>query len=108
MRPYIGRRAQATDWPMVGGRTKLFLSYLGANVRRLRLKRGMTQADLAIAARIDDRFLQKVERGVVNLRFQSLVKLADALDVLPAVLLRGAKPVERKVGRPRKLRRRVG
>jgi transcriptional regulator with XRE-family HTH domain len=86
---------------MLGGRTKLFMGYLGANVRRLRLKRGMTQADLALAAKVDDRFLQKVERSVVNLRLQSLVKLADALDVSPAVLLRGAKPVERRVGRPR-------
>ena len=89
---------------MLGGRTRLVLGYLGANVRRLRIKRGMTQADLAHAADVDDRFLQKVERSVVNLRLQSLVKLADGLGVAPSVLLRVAMPLKRSVGRPRKRR----
>ena len=62
----------------------------------------MTQERLAELADIDVRYVQRIERGVVNLRFKSFVKLATALDVSPAALLRPASLKPAKVGRPRR------
>jgi transcriptional regulator with XRE-family HTH domain len=82
--------------------TSTLLAYLGANVRRLRARRALTQEALAELADIDVRYVQRIERGAVNLRFRSFAKLATALEVPPAALLRPAalKPI--KVGRPRR------
>jgi len=87
-------------------RVALFLGYLGANVRRLRIARGMTQEELSEAAEIAPRFLQQVERGQTNVGAAVIVSLADALGVLPGALFRKTKaPPEPKRGRPRKARR---
>ncbi|WP_437665622.1 helix-turn-helix domain-containing protein [Sorangium sp. So ce1182] len=77
------------------------MGYVGANVRRLRLKRTMTQEALADAAGLHVNFIQRVEAGKVNLTLVSLVTLADALGVSPGNLLRPASLLEVKRGRPR-------
>jgi transcriptional regulator with XRE-family HTH domain len=79
------------------------LDHIGANVHRLRVRRGMSQEALAEAADISARFLQRVERGKTNLGVVVLVRLAAALDVPPGVLLRRAALPEVKHGRPRKV-----
>jgi transcriptional regulator with XRE-family HTH domain len=78
------------------------LESIAANVRRLRLERGLTQERLAELAEVELRFLQRVERGVYNFGVAALVDLADALDVQPGLLLEAARlpPVTR--GRPRR------
>jgi transcriptional regulator with XRE-family HTH domain len=87
---------------MFDARVAEVLGYIGANVRRLRLKRGMTQEQVAEGAELDLRFLQRVEAGKTNLGVAVLVKLADVLGVAPGVLLRPAELPEVKRGRPRK------
>lgn len=87
---------------MGSGVTDQYLAYLGANVRRLRLKQGMTQPELAESIDMDLRFLQRIESGAVNLRFHSFIRLAERLGVAPAVLLRKVKVHEKVRGRPRK------
>jgi transcriptional regulator with XRE-family HTH domain len=87
---------------MVGPRVKTFLGYIGANVYRLRVRRDRTQEQLAELVGMEVRFLRRVERGTVNLRFDTIVRLADALGVEPGVLLRRVKLVTPKTGRPRK------
>ena len=87
---------------MVGSRVTTYLRYIGANVRRWRVRRGLTQELLSEASELDTRFLRRVERGTVNLRFDTIVRLADALGVQPGALLRQVKLVEPKAGRPRK------
>jgi transcriptional regulator with XRE-family HTH domain len=87
---------------MVGPRVRTFLGYIGASVYRLRVRRGLTQEQFAELAGLDVRFVRRVERGTLNLRFDTIVRLADALGVEPGVLLRRAKPVTPKTGRPRK------
>lgn len=82
--------------------TDILLGYLGANVRRWRLRRHLTQDALAERAEIDVRYVQRVERGIVNLRFASFVKLATALEVPPGQLLRRAPLQAPRVGRPPK------
>jgi transcriptional regulator with XRE-family HTH domain len=78
------------------------LGFIGANVRRLRLKRGLTQEQLAEAADIDLRFVQRVEHGETNLGVAVLIKLADVLGVQPGVLFKPAELPEVKRGRPKK------
>ncbi|WP_338046355.1 helix-turn-helix transcriptional regulator [Polyangium spumosum] len=78
------------------------LGYIGANVRRLRLSRGLTQEQLAEAAELDLRFLQRVERGQTNVGVAVIVALAGALGVPPGRLFRKATLPEAKPGRPRK------
>lgn len=82
--------------------TEILLGYLGANVRRWRLRRHLTQEDLAERAEVDLRWVQRVERAAVNLRFRSFARIASALGVKPAQLLRQAEKEPVRVGRPKK------
>ena len=91
---------------MVGPRVKTFLAFIGTNVYRLRVRRDLTQEQFAELVSLDARFLRRVERGTVNLRFDTIVRLADALGVEPGVLLRRVKLVAPKTGRPRRKRAR--
>ncbi|WP_437653191.1 helix-turn-helix domain-containing protein [Sorangium sp. So ce1182] len=70
--------------------------------RRLRQQRGITQEQLAEAAEIELRTMQSIEGGRQSVSLGTLVRLANALDVSPKVLLRGAELTEIKRGRPRK------
>jgi len=92
---------------MVGARAQMYLRFIGANVQRWRVRRDLTQEKLAEVVGLDARFLRRVERGTVNLRFDTIVRLADALGVEPGVLLRRVKLVEPKPGRPRSRRTRT-
>lgn len=77
------------------------LSFVAANVRRLRASR-FTQQQLEALTGIDVQYIRKIERGSVNLKVDTLRRLANALGVAPGVLLRKAKLPRRKPGRPRK------
>src|SRR4051794_18479792 len=91
---------------MPPARRTLIPAYVGANVKAWRLRRELTQEALAEAAEIDIRFVQKIERGTVDVGVTVLVALADALLVQPGVLLRAAAPgPEPKRGRPSKTTR---
>jgi transcriptional regulator with XRE-family HTH domain len=83
-------------------RASTVLGYIGANVQRLRVKRGMTQSALADAAEISTGFLQSVEKGQTNVGVVVLVRLADVLGVRLTSLFRKAVLPEAKRGRPRK------
>lgn len=75
-------------------------AYIGANVRRLRRRLGLTQAALAEAAEIDGRHLQRIERGKVDLHVSHLERLAAVLHVSPAALLAPADLEPSRPGRP--------
>ncbi len=89
---------------MLRSRVRLYLSFVGENVRRGRRRRDLTQEQLAEAASLDVRFIRRVERGSVNLRFDTVIRVAEALDVEPGALLRKVKVTAAKPGRPRKKR----
>lgn len=76
------------------------LESIGANVRRLRVRAGLTQERLAERVDLDLTFLQRIERGKTNLGVAVLLRLATALDVKPAALLRSAKLPKARRGRP--------
>jgi len=84
--------------------TQALLESIGANVRRRRERVGITQEDLAESAQLDRRYLQRVERGTINLTIDTLAALADALGATPASLLKTAKLPPVKAGRPSKKR----
>lgn len=61
---------------------------LGENVRRLRTTRGLSQEELAFAADMKRSYLSDLERGTRNPSVRALGRLAAALAVEPAELLR--------------------
>jgi transcriptional regulator with XRE-family HTH domain len=75
---------------------------IGANVRRLRLKNGLTQEKLAELLDLTLVYVQMIERGAASPSLAVLVKFARALGVNPGALFKPAKRPEVKRGRPRK------
>ena len=65
-----------------------FLKVIGANVRRLRLERGLTQMELAFACNDKDYSqINRIELGKVNFSVSYISLLAKVLDVTPRELL---------------------
>ncbi|GAW40651.1 HTH-type transcriptional regulator SinR [Brevundimonas sp. SH203] len=60
---------------------------VGRNIRRLRKAKGLTQEQLAHDSSVAMRYVAGVERAEENPSLKFLVKIADALEVQPAVLL---------------------
>ncbi len=54
---------------------------VGANVRRLRLARGLTQEEVAFGAKIDLTYLGGIERGVRNPSLVVMGRVARTLTV---------------------------
>lgn len=61
---------------------------VGANIRRLRKAKGLTQEQLAHESEIAMRYIAGVERGEENPSLRYLVKIAEALEAEPADLWR--------------------
>jgi transcriptional regulator with XRE-family HTH domain len=59
-----------------------------ANLRRLRQTRGLSQEELAHDADVNRSYMSKVEKGDRYVGLEIIGKLAIALDVEPAELLR--------------------
>jgi transcriptional regulator with XRE-family HTH domain len=76
------------------------LQRVAANVRALRRARAWTQEDLAEAANLDLRRIQRVERAEVDVGLIALAALARALEVPPGRLFRMAKFEPPVKGRP--------
>jgi transcriptional regulator with XRE-family HTH domain len=66
---------------------------VGLNVQRLRREIGWSQEDLAFESGLHRTYISGVERGVRNPTVMVLQRIADALSVEPAELLRSAKQV---------------
>ena len=77
---------------------------IGANLRRERTKRNLTQQEVAQAVGYGLQSYQKVELGFAPTSLRKLVLLADFLGVEAWQLLRKPRnePPRPKVGRPRK------
>ena len=59
-----------------------------ANLRRLRNARGLAQDDLAYEAKVSRSYLSQLEKGAFYASLKTIGKLAAALSVEPAELLR--------------------
>jgi len=64
------------------------LTNFGRNVRRARLRLGISQEELAHRSGLHRTYVGGVERGERNISLLNIVKLARALDVAPSRLLR--------------------
>lgn len=60
---------------------------VGANIRRLRKAKGLTQEQLAHEADVAMRYVAGVERAEENPSLRFLVKISDALGATPIELL---------------------
>ena len=58
------------------------------NLRRMRNAKGMSQDDLAYEAEISRSYLSQLEKGAFYASLKIVGKLADALDIEPAELLK--------------------
>ena len=90
---------RATDQ---GQRPDLLLESIAANIRRWRVKRGLTQENLAEGLAVDLRHVQRIERGSLDIRMTTLARIAAVLETTPGELVRKAKLAPPKRGRPKK------
>jgi len=61
----------------------------GNRVRELRKKKGLSQEGLALESGLDRSYVGGVERGERNISQENIEKLAKALGVTAAALMRG-------------------
>ncbi len=88
---------------------------LGASVRSLRQNRGWTLERASAGMGLDFRHLQQIEAGTINVTLATILRVADAFDVSPFVILPGPRTggakkgggtnLEGGVGRPGRVRR---
>ena len=57
------------------------LKKVGLNVRKFRLKQGISQAQLAYEIKTSTKQLQRIEGGEINTGILTLYKIAEALDI---------------------------
>ncbi|MBQ8494289.1 MAG: helix-turn-helix transcriptional regulator [Clostridia bacterium] len=65
----------------------LDLHTIGSKLYAIRKARGLTQAEVAEKAEISDRTYADIERGTVNMRIDSLLKICAALRITPNDIL---------------------
>ena len=58
-----------------------FLTSLGARVRELRLKKNLTQNELAMLCNFEKASMSRIESGKTNVTILTLKKISKALDV---------------------------
>lgn len=63
------------------------LRVMGDKLLSVRKKMGMTQAEVAEAAELSDRAYAEIERGLVNMRVETLQKICRALHITPDDIL---------------------
>ena len=62
------------------------------NLRRMRHEKGLSQDDLAYAAEVSRSYLSQLEKGTFHVSLKVIGRLAEALDVEPAEMLRPPHP----------------
>jgi transcriptional regulator with XRE-family HTH domain len=67
------------------------LVHLGKVIRELRVAKHLSQGQLAVSAEMDRSYLARVERGTCRVTILTLVRIAKALRISVASMLRKAK-----------------
>ena len=63
----------------------VFRKKLGKRIREVRKEQNITQAQLAFESGVARRVIVHIEKGIQNVTVDTLVALADALEVKPQV-----------------------
>ena len=59
------------------------LHTIGNKLQGIRKRMGMTQADVAEAADLSDRAYADIERGTVNMRIETILRICNVLHITP-------------------------
>lgn len=60
---------------------------IGNKLYAIRKKMGLTQLEVAVAADISDRTYADIERGTVNMRIETLLRICSVLQITPDEIL---------------------
>ena len=60
---------------------------IGNKLYQIRKKAGLTQAEVAEAADLADRTYADIERGTVNMRIETILRICNALNITPDEVL---------------------
>lgn len=60
---------------------------IGNKLLAIRKKAGLTQSEVAEAANLSDRTYADIERGTVNMRIETVLKICEALHITPDTVL---------------------
>lgn len=63
------------------------LHSIGNRLHAIRKKEGLTQSDVAELAGLSDRTYADIERGSVNMRIETILKICNALHITPDDIL---------------------
>lgn len=63
------------------------MTHIGERLFRIRRRYGLTQHEVAEAAGISDKTYARLERGTLNIRTDTLIKLCEALHITPDEIL---------------------
>lgn len=67
-------------------------SAIGNKLLQIRKRLGMTQSDVAEAAGLSDRTYADIERGTVNMRIETILRICSALHITPDEILTEENP----------------
>ena len=60
---------------------------IGNKLLSIRKKAGLTQSEVAERANLSDRTYADIERGTVNMRIETVLKICEALHITPDMVL---------------------
>jgi DNA-binding Xre family transcriptional regulator len=72
---------------MITPADKKVLKKFGENLRKLRKAKGLSLREMSYACSIDNSKIAKIEKGMINITFTTLLQLALALETHPSSLL---------------------
>ena len=72
---------------MITATDKKVLKRFGENLRKLRKEKGLSLREMSYACSIDNSKIAKIEKGMINITFTTLLQLALALEAQPSSLL---------------------
>lgn len=65
---------------------------IGNKLLAIRKRAGLTQGEVAEAAGLSNRTYADIERGTVNMRIETILKICEALHITPDVILTEENP----------------
>ena len=69
---------------------------VGQRIRQIRIEKGMSQTDLALAMDTDKSAVSKWELGTQILRLDTLYKISDILEVSPSSFIQDMEPQQKE------------